>query len=129
VRVPAIWNDRMRAHARIYYAAEQLGKLDEVHSEIFNEIHQRNNPLATMESAAAFFTAHGVAQDAFQKAYLSFAVESNLKRALTLNELYRIDSVPTLVINGKYVTDVGRAGGQKQLIALINELAAREHGT
>jgi hypothetical protein len=33
------------------------------------------------------------------------------------------------VINGKYVTDVGKAGGQQQLLSLINELASRERGT
>lgn len=129
VRIPAIWNERMRTHARIFYTAELLGKLDELHGEVFNEIHQRNDPLNTAESVEAFFTAHGVAKDAFEKAFSSFSVESNLKRALTLNERYRVDSVPTIIVNGKYVTDVGKAGGQKQLIALINELAAREHGT
>ena len=30
------------------------------------------------------------------------------------------------MINGKYTADVGSAGGQAQLIALINDLVARE---
>ena len=36
-------------------------------------------------------------------------------------------SVPTIVVNGKYVTDAGMAGGTEQLFALIGELAASEH--
>lgn len=129
VRIPVIWNERTRIHARVFYTAELLGKLDELHSAIFDEIHVNKNPLNTPEGIAAFFTAHGVNKDAFDKAFSSFAVEESLKKAATLNERYRVDSVPTIIINGKYVTDVGHAGGQKELIALINELALRERGT
>jgi hypothetical protein len=39
---------------------------------------------------------------------------------------YRIDSVPTFVIAGKYETDVTMAGGQANLFQLINDLAASE---
>lgn len=129
VRIPVIWNDRTRIHARVFYTAELLGKLDELHGAIFDEIHVNKNPLSSPESIAKFFAAHGVDADAFEKAFASFGVEESLKKATALNERYRVDSVPTIVINGKYVTDVGRAGGQKELIALINELASRERGT
>ena len=33
-----------------------------------------------------------------------------------------------MIVNGKYTTDVGMAGGEPQLFALIDELAAHEHG-
>jgi protein dithiol oxidoreductase (disulfide-forming) len=36
--------------------------------------------------------------------------------------------VPLLVVNGKYSTDVGKAGSEAKLIDLINDLAAAEHG-
>jgi protein dithiol oxidoreductase (disulfide-forming) len=41
---------------------------------------------------------------------------------------YRIDQVPTLIVNGKYLTDVGLAGGPEQLLELLNDLAASEKG-
>jgi hypothetical protein len=34
--------------------------------------------------------------------------------------------VPVIIINGKYQTDVGMAGGEKELLQLINDLAAFE---
>ena len=128
VRVPVMWGAVHHTHARIFYTAEMLGKLEELHSQIFQEIHQRNNPLDSTASIEAFFVGHGVAQADFQKAFSSFAVEASLKRAESLGLRYKIDSVPTFVINGKYITDVGKAGGQQQLFSLINELANREHG-
>jgi protein dithiol oxidoreductase (disulfide-forming) len=129
VRVPVMWGPVHHTQARMFYTAELLGKLDELHPLIFAEIHQRHNELRTAESISAFFTSHGVAAADFQKSFSSFAVESSLKRAESLNLRYKIESVPTFIINGKYVTDVGKAGGQTQLLSLINELASRERGT
>jgi thiol:disulfide interchange protein DsbA len=128
VRIPAMWNEATRMHARLFYTAEALGKLDELHSDIFREIHVKGNALNTVEKITAFFREHGVSPDDFQKAFSSFAVESKLQRADFLNRRYRIESVPTVVVNGKYRTDVGMAGSEQQLFTLIGELSASEHG-
>jgi hypothetical protein len=34
--------------------------------------------------------------------------------------------VPLIIVNGKYETDVGKAGGPSELIALISDLVASE---
>jgi protein dithiol oxidoreductase (disulfide-forming) len=128
VRVPAMWNENTRMHARVFYTAELLGKLDELHSLIFREIHVNGDPLNTVDLIAAFFEKQGVKREAFKDAFASFAVESKLQRADFLNRRYRVQSVPVVVVNGKYTTDVGQAGGEPQLLTLINELSASEHG-
>jgi protein dithiol oxidoreductase (disulfide-forming) len=128
VRVPAMWNEGTRLHARIFFTAEVLGKLDELHTLIFRELHVNGNQLNTEDKIAAFFAQHGVSKDKFKETFSSFAVESKLQRADFLNKRYRIESVPTVVVNGKYSTDVGKAGGEPQLFPLIEELAAHEHG-
>ncbi|HWK74510.1 MAG TPA: thiol:disulfide interchange protein DsbA/DsbL [Povalibacter sp.] len=127
-RVPAMWNEMTRLHARVYYTAEALGKLEELHTPIFREINVKGNGLNTVDKISAFFKEHGVGTDEFQKAFSSFGVENKLQRADFLNRRYRIDSVPTVIVNGKYKTDVGMAGGEQPLFALIDELAAHEHG-
>lgn len=128
VRVPAMWNEATRLHARIFYTAELLGKLDAVHSLIFREIHVNGNQLNTVDKIAAFFKQHGVSAEEFQKAFSSFAVENKLQRADFLNRRFRVESVPMVVVNGKYKTDITDAGGEAQLFTLINELSAHEHG-
>lgn len=128
VRVPAMWNEGTRMHARLFYTAELLGKLDAVHSLIFREFHVNGNQLNTVEKIAAFFKQHGVSNEEFNKAFSSFAVENKLQRADFLNRRYRVESVPTFIVNGKYKTDVGDAGGEQQLFTLIDELTAHEHG-
>jgi len=125
VRMPAVWNELLKTHARLFYTIEVLGK-PELNAEAFREINVRGNRLDTPEKIEAFFTSRGVSKADFQKTFSGFAVESKLARAVDLNKRYRISSTPTVIVNGRYVTDVGMAGGEEQLFELINTLAARE---
>jgi thiol:disulfide interchange protein DsbA len=125
VRMPAVWNDVLKTHARLFYTIEVLGK-PQLHDEVFREINIRGNRLETPEKIEAFLVSKGVAKADFQKAFAGFAVESKLARAVDLNKRYRITSTPTVIVNGKYVTDAGIAGGEEQLFQVINALAAKE---
>lgn len=127
-RLPAGINDSAVVHARIFYAAEMLGKLEELHPLVFREIQLNGNPLNTMDKAKAFFAAHGVSKADFDKTFAKFEVESKLQSGQLMMRRYRLNSVPSFVVNGKFTTDVAMAGGEPQLFQLINELAAREHG-
>ncbi len=128
VRVPAVWNDTVKLHARAFYTAEALGKLDTLHPELFREINVRGNRLETPAKMEAFFVSKGVAKADFQKTFNSFAVEQKLLKAADINRRYRISSTPTVVVNGRYVTDVGMAGSDKRLFEVVNELAEMAKG-
>jgi thiol:disulfide interchange protein DsbA len=125
VRMPAMWNEVLKTHARLFYTIEVLGK-PQLHDEAFREINVRGNRLETPEKIEAFLTARGVSKTDFQKTFTGFAVESKLARAADLNKRYRITSTPTVVVNGKYVTDAGMAGSEDKLFEVITALAARE---
>ncbi len=125
IRMPAVWNELLKTHARLFYTIEILGR-PELNNEAFREINVRGNRLDTPDKIEAFFTSRGVPKADFQKAFSGFAVESKLARATDLNKRYRITSTPTVVVNGKYVTDAGMAGGEDKLFQVINALAARE---
>jgi thiol:disulfide interchange protein DsbA len=135
-RVPVTWSEGHRSLARLYYTLEALGKLDQLHPEVFKAIHVSGNALIaadpndTNESEriqVLFAKKFGISEDDFRKAYHSFAVDTALQRADQLMERYRIDGVPTFVVNGKFVADVRTAGGPEQLISLVGYLAAQEH--
>ncbi|HEX7238383.1 MAG TPA: thiol:disulfide interchange protein DsbA/DsbL [Gammaproteobacteria bacterium] len=129
VRVPAQWSSHPESplHARAYYTAEALGKLGTFEQDFFNEVHKNGNLLDTEPKLVAFFAAHGVDEAAFKSTLNSFAVNAKLKRAADLEQRYRVQSTPSVVVNGKYLT-VGRmAGSVEAWFAIIEELAAREH--
>jgi thiol:disulfide interchange protein DsbA len=81
----------------------------------------------TLKAQQGFAKENGVSADDFAKAYNSFTVNSNLQRAEQLTQRYHVEGVPLVVINGKFTTDVAKAGSQSNLIALIDDLAAAEH--
>jgi thiol:disulfide interchange protein DsbA len=135
-RVHVMWNEGHRSLARLYYTLDSMGKLDQLHTEVFKEIHVNGNPLVAGDPnnaseseriQTAFVTKHGISESDFKKAYHSFAVETALQRADELVQRYRIDGVPTFVVNGKYVADVRSADGQERLLSLVGDLAAQEH--
>jgi thiol:disulfide interchange protein DsbA len=125
IRLPATWNPIVKLHARVFYTIELLGK-PQLHDEVFREINVKGNRMDTPEKLEAFFVSHGVSKVEFQKAFSSFAVESKVLRAEDLNKRYKITSTPTVVVNGKYVTDIGMAGGEDRLLQVVNELVARD---
>jgi thiol:disulfide interchange protein DsbA len=135
-RVHVMWNAGHRSLARLYYTLESMGKLDQLHGEVFKEIHVSGNPLVAADPnnaseseriQTAFVTKHGISESDFKKAYHSFPVDLAMQRADELVQRYRIDGVPTFVVNGKYVADVRSADGQERLLSLVGDLAAQEH--
>lgn len=125
VRLPATWNNTLKTHARLFYTLEMLGKQN-LNSEVWREINMKRNTLDTPAAIETFFTSRGVSKADFQRAYAGFAVDSKIMKAEDLNRRYKISGTPTVVVNGKYVTDVSMAGGEDKLFEVINALVARE---
>ncbi|MCJ7452534.1 MAG: thiol:disulfide interchange protein DsbA/DsbL [Steroidobacteraceae bacterium] len=125
VQMPATWNELLKTHARVFYTAELLGKLQQLNGDIFREINVKGNRMDTPEKIEAFFVSHGVSKADFQKAFSSFAVESKLRQAEEMNKRYKITGTPTWVVDGKYVTDVSMAGSEDALFEVLNALAAK----
>ncbi len=135
-RVPVEWNEGHRSLARLFYTLEGMGKVNDVHSEIFKEIQVSGDPLIgpDPENAAAaervqlaFIKKLGLSETDFEKDYHGFNVDTAMQRADQLVHRYRVSSVPTFVVNGKYITDTTMAGGPDRLMSLLNDLTAQEH--
>jgi thiol:disulfide interchange protein DsbA len=125
VRLPATWNNILKTHARVFYTMELLGKQN-LNAEIWREINLKGNRLDTPAAIETFFTSRGVSKADFQKAFASFAVDSKIMKAEDLNRRYKITGTPTVIVNGKYVTDIGMAGSEDRLFEVINALVAKE---
>jgi thiol:disulfide interchange protein DsbA len=126
VRVHIVWNPLARMHAQAYYTGEALGKTEEMHAAFFNEFHTRGNMLDTEEKLADFFAGLGVGREAFENAFKSFGVHTNVQRADQLARRYRISGTPTFIVNGKYNTDPTMAGSYSRFFDNVNKLVAQE---
>jgi thiol:disulfide interchange protein DsbA len=131
VRIPVIWGPAQRQHAKLFYTLQKLGRGD-LHPKVFVAIHEGHKALAadTDEQARAlqlaFFKEQGIGEAQFNEAYDSAEVAKNVELAERLTAGYEVASVPTMIVQGAYSTSVSQAGGEEQLLSLINDLAARE---
>jgi protein dithiol oxidoreductase (disulfide-forming) len=132
-RVPVTWGEIHRSHARFFYTLQALGKEEAVHSAVFSEMHEKKNYMftqgnerASTAAQVAFAKTQGISEADFMNAYNSFTVQTNLQKADELVRRYKVEGVPLLVINGKYLTDVTLAGNPANVISIISDLAASE---
>jgi thiol:disulfide interchange protein DsbA len=131
VRVPVIWGPVQRQHAKLYYTLQALHRSD-LHTKVFDAIHQQHLPLSARDELEAralqygFLSTQGVTQKDFDAAYDSMTVATNMTRAEEFTKKFAVASVPVMVVNGKYMTSVSEAGTEANLISLINDLAASE---
>jgi protein dithiol oxidoreductase (disulfide-forming) len=127
VRVPAVYASSKDLFLnKAFYTAEALGILDTLHSAIFHAFHQKNQRFSTDKQLQDFFVSQGVPADDFRATYHSFGVDMRMRQARTLTSRYGIQSVPMMVINGKYRIESGKAGGYTKMMALIDELIEQE---
>ena len=132
VRIPVAWNRAAALHAKMFYTAEALANTgvikdaDEFRTAAFEEFHQRGNRLLSESSMKRLFSRFGVSDEDFDGAWNSFDVDRKMRLAQDLSSRYTIDAVPAIVVNGKYKTGAGLAGGNAAMFEVIDELIARE---
>ena len=66
VKMPVIFNDAYKMHARIYYTAESLGNLDVMHTEFYRAIHLDRKMLMDEDEIFTLFEKHGVKKKSFK---------------------------------------------------------------
>jgi thiol:disulfide interchange protein DsbA len=106
-RVPATFNARWLISARVFYALESMGLESKLHRPIMDAIHKDRMRITDDRQLAEWLGKQGVDVAKFQAAMKSFAVESKLKRADQLVRDAKIDGVPALMVNGRYLVPAG----------------------
>jgi thiol:disulfide interchange protein DsbA len=109
-RVPVAFRDSFQPQQRLYYALEAMGKVDDLQKKIFQAIHVERKNLDRDSDIADFVASNGVDRAKFVDAYNSFGVQSRLRRALQLQEAYKVDGVPMIAIDGKFITSPSIVG-------------------
>lgn len=128
-RVPAILEPDWEPAARAYYTADALNLLARSHLATFNEIHQNTHPLVSEMDFQAFFTKQfGVDGKQFAATWSSPAVDAKIAQANVMAERYGLIGfgVPTLVVNGKWITGGGFGVTYSQIMQVVDQLVKQE---
>jgi thiol:disulfide interchange protein DsbA len=123
--------------ARAYVTLETMGTPDIASQKLFNAIHVERKRLMREEDVTAVVVSAGIDKAKYESVYKSFSVESKMKRMATIINQYKVDSAPTLVIDGRYVTSPSMAGrpgqpedqSQAAALAVADYLVAKAAAT
>jgi len=121
-RVPVGFNALYENYQKIYFALEAMDAVDKMHAKVFNAIHQQRQRLDKEADIAAFMQANGVDGAKFMEQYKSFSVQTKVRQAKQLSEAYKIEGVPTLGVQGRYVTSGSLAGSNERALAVTDSL-------
>lgn len=127
--VPAMWNKPMQLHAQAFYAAEALKVGDVMHPALFSAMNVDRKRLNSESEVAELFTANGVSAEDFNKAFNSFGVGSQVRQADASARAAKITGTPSLMINGKYMISIRKAGGQTNMLKIADYLIEKERVT
>ena len=124
-KIPVAFRDDLLIHSQLYYALESLGKHD-LHAKVMDAIHVEKRRLLTEPEITDWIASQGIDRQAFTTAFRSFSVTSKARLANQIAQAYRIDGVPTIGVQGKYITSPSIAGGSKACaIDVMDHLVAK----
>ena len=126
IGVPAVFNPSNEHLARGYHTAVILGIVDEFHPAVFTTSRNNRKAVKDKKALAKFATAYGVTEKDFLDTYESFAVEVKMSQAKQTLKNYRIHSVPTVIVNGKYKVSASITGSHNKVIESMDQLIAKE---
>jgi len=129
-QVPAMLNPSWASDAKTYYLAEMLDPTGEkeIVTQIFSAMHEQKRNFRKPGSVMRFFTQLGFTEEQVKNVQSSMAYKAKLTRAKEIGKASQSNSVPAVIINGKYRTSPYMAGSDENLMQIINMLTKREKG-
>jgi len=125
IRQPAVFPG-WEFGANFYYVLQQLGELERLHGSLFDAIHRQKLKFSNQQDFVTWLALNGVEEEKANATYESFSVQVNLNKAKANTYKYRIQGVPTFIVNGKYLVDTTHAGRQEKSFEGVDYLIQKE---
>jgi protein dithiol oxidoreductase (disulfide-forming) len=107
--VPGMLKADWATDAQIFYALESIGAEGRLHRALFDAIHAKGSGATDLKGGAFakwvedWLVRQGVDMRTYRSAFESPAVKDKVAQARQINQAYRIEGVPTLAVQGRYV--------------------------
>ncbi|MGB7816607.1 MAG: thiol:disulfide interchange protein DsbA/DsbL [Methylotenera sp.] len=121
-RMPGLPNPSWAPMAKAFYAMETLGIAEKLHTPLFEAVHKQKTLNPTDEKAAINWVTQqsGLDKLKVEQAFKSFTINTNLNRAAQIFRNSGATGVPSLVIDGKYITSSTMSGGNEQALKVAD---------
>ena len=121
-RMPGLPNASWAPMAKAFYAMETLGVSEKLHTPLFDAVHKSKTLNPTDEKAIVDWMTLQSKMDKVkvEAAFKSFTINTNLNRAAQIFRASGATGVPSLVIDGKYITSSTMNGGNEQALKVAD---------
>ena len=112
IHYPSTGQEDPEAH--LFLTLEALGRLGDMHEKVFKAVHVDHIRLNTDDAIIDWATKNGIDRAQFLDAWNSFGVTTRLRQLGRIAAQYQVDSAPTLIVDGRYLTTPALESGQMQ---------------
>ncbi len=129
---PAMWNDAMKLHAKVFFIAQSLKDADKLHAQLFTAImglHGQKDLAKHKEALAGVFQTYGLDKDAFYAQLDGFKINGQLSQAAKKMKQAQLKGTPLIVVNGKYAINNNSIKNAAELLAIANVLIEKEQAS
>jgi len=130
-RVPAQSSDNWTDFAKLFYSLEAMGQLGRLHWPVYDNFHFNGMRLNEEAGMATWVANNGLDKQKFIDTYRSPEIQAKIALARDMTQNYEIKGVPSIVVDGKFVTSARMAGGTDELMRVVEQLvgmARKERG-
>ena len=124
-RIPVAFSPGQEPMQRLYYALEAMDQVEAMHRKVFAALHVDRKRLNTESEILDWAKTAGVDATKHGDTMKSFAVATKQRQSKQLADGYRIEGVPTLGIQGRFMTSPSIAGTAERALAVADALIAQ----
>ncbi len=124
-RIPVAFSPGQEPLQRLYYAIEALGQVEAMHRKVFAALHVEHKRLNTDAEIGTWLQSAGADSAKLLDTMKSFAVATKVRQSKQLADGYRIEGVPTLGIQGRFMTSPSIAGSSERALSVADALIAQ----
>ena len=125
-RVPISFGRAQWANlGKLYYTAEAINELGRLDNAAFIALHEKGVKLYDDATINQFAVQEGVDGKKFAEAYGSFGVQSKMKRADQLAQGHKVQGVPAIAVDGRYMVLNEGVQGYEELLARADKVIGK----
>jgi protein dithiol oxidoreductase (disulfide-forming) len=124
-RIPVNFQPRWVNLAKVYYTLDAMGEEARLSPDVFAAIHGKGLALWEPDKFFDWAATKGLDRKKTEELFNSFTISGKVNRATQMAQVFNVQEVPLVVIDGKFVTTPSRVGSHAAMPAAINELVAK----
>ena len=120
------WHAQAETQARLMYTARALGIEEEAIAGAFYAIHRERQLMTGQSELESFFRGLGVSTEKYRAISSSFGVNNAVSQANKRMRNYKLQSVPSFIVNGKFKVAAIQGQSTEELIEVVEYLIEKE---